>query len=59
MDCYLDRVHTFGNFGKIPALDIVIRFEEYRTKTGFTDRVILEVEFIKTVEGISVCLKRC
>jgi len=46
----------FRDFCKVSPLDEVVCLEKNGAETGFTDRVVLQVEFVKPVEGIRMSL---
>lgn len=49
---------TFGDFSQVFPLHIVIGLHEDFTETRFTNRVVLEIEFVKAMEGVLVSLDR-
>lgn len=52
------RNHLFSDFGQISSLDIIIRLEEDFSETRLANRVVFEIEFVKPVEGVRVCLAK-
>ena len=48
--------HTFGNICEVSSLNLVIGLHENLAETRLTDGVILQVELVKTMEGILVGL---
>lgn len=45
---YLDDV------GKVLPLDVVVRLDEDFTQNGLTDGVVLGIELVESVEGVTV-----
>lgn len=41
-------------FREIPPVDEIIRLQKYLSQSGFSYRIILEVEFVKALERIHV-----
>lgn len=48
---------TLGNLGKVCTLDLVVGLHKDLAKARLSDRVILQVELVKPVERIFVCLE--
>lgn len=49
---------TFGDFSQVFPLHIVVGFHKDFTETRLTNRVILEIEFVKAMERVLVSLDR-
>ena len=49
-----DVLRTFRQLCQVSTLDEVIRLQENFTKPRLSDRVVLQVELVETVEGILV-----
>ena len=52
--CEHDIRLTFRELSQVSALDQVVRFQEDFPQTRFSNWVILQIEFVETVEGVLV-----
>ena len=43
---------TSGQLGKVPSLNIIIRLQEDLPQSRFSNGIVLQIEFIETMEGI-------
>jgi hypothetical protein len=47
-----DNTHTLGEFCEISAADEIICFQKDGSQPGFSDRIVFQVEFVESMEGI-------
>lgn len=45
-------ISTFRQFSQIATVNEVVSFEEYFTQPGFSNWIILEIEFVESMERI-------
>lgn len=46
--------HFVDDSGKILTADVIVRFQERLSQTGFADRIVFRVEFIEPVERVPI-----
>ena len=51
-----DLVDTFGQLGQVRALDVIIGFQKDFSETALSDRIVFQVEVVKTMKRIFVGL---
>ena len=47
---------TLGKLGKVETIDAIVDLQKYFSQTGLSDRVILEVELVESVERVLVSM---
>lgn len=53
---YKKWVDNLNNRSEVSPIHVVISFEEHFPESAFTYRVVLRVEFVKTMESVSILL---
>lgn len=48
--------NTFCEFSQIAALDVIVCLQEDLPESRLADGVILQVKFVKALEGVRVCV---